>query len=727
MNYFFSICFVLVVSSTFSQVDYFYEVGPYLANGEKYYTGKVQTLEVSPNNDSVLYAGSPSGGLWKSTNAGDNWILLNDNLPLAGVSSIQISEVDTDLLYISCGDKFHKDQLSQGVFKSTDGGLSWQNTTWTNTTETTDIALSKLNANLLFIASVNGLEKSTDGGGSASNVISNDTIYSVQIHPINENLVFACSKSTFYRSSDGGNTFQANTALNVDYDLQKIEFDVSKINPNEVALVGVSTNNHLDFVLKSTDFGSTFQEISNTFGGQAYTEKPSGLAVKFDNFDSTAIYLGKIDCWKAEEIVSDVYSFDQKSQWFVNPTDSTFLPPYIHDFVITNQFIYTATDGGVYRYDKTNQIWENRNNELHVYQSLNFDLNPQAIVSSAATVPSFIQFLSSKYSFYSAVDAILKEINGFPHAVFISEEGKLRSLDLTSLAPAISEDMATTNKKGCLLNRDIEPDAFYVGLNQIYKYDVTINSQTPLTNLVNQNIKKIQSNFTNADFFYFSTDSLLFYTDNNFNSIQTVPLPYSGIVKSFDVFNTPNHTIVLAIENGASDEVLISSNFGVNWTNVSNGILEDKITTVFADTDNDRIFVGTTKSLYAKALDFTTSFSTFNQNLPKTAITEINVINDQVWVSTFGRGVWTSDYNFSTINEEQTPDITLYPNPSLGFLYITQANSVHKISIYNAVGKLVLTDNNPSEKLDIRCLEKGTYFLKCTTDFGEVRKKIVKY
>lgn len=719
---------LLFAFSAYAQPDFFYEVGPYLGTGEKYYTGKVQTLAVSPTNESILYAGSPSGGLWKSTNAGDSWTLLNDDLPLVGVSSIQISETDEDILYISSGDKFHQDQLSEGVFKSTNGGLSWQNTVWSNTTETTDIALSKVNQNLLFVSSVNGLEKSLDGGITASTVIANDTIYNVKIHPTNENLVFASSATTLYRSTDGGNTFQANVNFNANYNLKKITFDVSQVNPNEVAIAGASTNNHLDYVFKSNDFGVTFQEIANTFGGQGYTEKIDGLAIQFDNVDSSAIYIGKLNCWKAEEVIADMYSFDQKSQWFVDRTDSSFLPHYINDLLVTNQYVYAASHGGVYRFDKVKQFWENRNNQLHVYQSLNFDIGPQTIVSSSATVPAFVDFGLAQYAFYQGVDGVLKEVNGFPHVISVSENGKLRAVNLGLQAPIISIEIPTTNAQGCLLNRIIEPDAFYIGLNQIYKFDIISNSYNALTNLSNKNVRQVKSNFSNTDLFYFSTDSLLYFTDNNFNSIQTIALPYATKIKSFDVFNLNNNTIILALENGANDEVFISDDLGITWNNISNGILENRITTVFADDFNSRIFVGTSKSLYEKPLDNSTSFSSFNQNLPKTAITEINITdNNQVWVSTFGRGIWTTDYNYSNINEQQTMDLRLYPNPSEGFLYLDNFSSVEKLVVYNSLGELVLEENNPTQTIDIRKLKNGIYFVKCISVLGVMQKKVIKF
>ena len=79
----------------------------------------------SPN---IVFAGAPSGGIWKSEDAGISYVPLSDNLPQIGVSSIAIDYVNPNTIYIATGDDDAGDSYSVGVWKSIDGGINWNPT-----------------------------------------------------------------------------------------------------------------------------------------------------------------------------------------------------------------------------------------------------------------------------------------------------------------------------------------------------------------------------------------------------------------------------------------------------------------------------------------------------------------------------------------------------------------------------------------------------------------------
>jgi hypothetical protein len=89
--------------------------------------GMILSIWVSGGDHSLIYAGSHHGGLWKTTNGGNSWLPLNDNDPrIHGVNSIAVNPSNPEILYISCGSKIgNLLGYEEGLFKSTDGGLSW--------------------------------------------------------------------------------------------------------------------------------------------------------------------------------------------------------------------------------------------------------------------------------------------------------------------------------------------------------------------------------------------------------------------------------------------------------------------------------------------------------------------------------------------------------------------------------------------------------------------------
>ncbi|NNC60908.1 MAG: hypothetical protein HKO11_01120, partial [Eudoraea sp.] len=132
-------------------------------------TGRTNAIEVDPNNPNIWYVGAPSGGIWKSTDAGATWTNLFDDFPQIGVSSIAIDPNNSNIIYIATGDDDAADSYSVGVFKSIDGGATWQETGLNPSnsnfnTLMTVLLIDPTDSNTLWVATNNGLYKSIDAG-----------------------------------------------------------------------------------------------------------------------------------------------------------------------------------------------------------------------------------------------------------------------------------------------------------------------------------------------------------------------------------------------------------------------------------------------------------------------------------------------------------------------------------------------------------------------------------
>ena len=73
-------------------------------------------------------AGTPQGGIWKTTDNGTNWLAKTDGIALLGISDIRVNPNDPMKMYAVTGDREKHTALSIGVIKSLDGGETWDTT-----------------------------------------------------------------------------------------------------------------------------------------------------------------------------------------------------------------------------------------------------------------------------------------------------------------------------------------------------------------------------------------------------------------------------------------------------------------------------------------------------------------------------------------------------------------------------------------------------------------------
>src|SRR3954468_9555398 len=90
--------------------------------------GRITDVEGDPRNPKTFYVSGATGGVWKTINAGTTFIPLWDHGPVASVGDIAIAPSDPKTLYLGTGEDNARNSVSPGwgVYKSIDGGVSWQ-------------------------------------------------------------------------------------------------------------------------------------------------------------------------------------------------------------------------------------------------------------------------------------------------------------------------------------------------------------------------------------------------------------------------------------------------------------------------------------------------------------------------------------------------------------------------------------------------------------------------
>lgn len=161
---------------------HFRSVGP-AASG-----GRVVDIEVHPSRPYTIYLASASGGLWKSENNGTTWTPIFDNQGTISIGDVAIAPTNPDIVWVGTGE--HNNQRSvlwgDGVYKSEDGGKTWQNMGFRDSLHIGRIVVDFKNPNVVYVAvsgwlfragGERGVYKTTDGGKTWNLVLKpeNDT------------------------------------------------------------------------------------------------------------------------------------------------------------------------------------------------------------------------------------------------------------------------------------------------------------------------------------------------------------------------------------------------------------------------------------------------------------------------------------------------------------------------------------------------------------------------
>ena len=242
----------------------------------------VTILEVDPNNTSTVYAAVVGGdsALYKSTNAGQSWQVIED-IP---VSILTIDPQNSSILYQAIGSRF-----SQSLSQSTNGGLTWTAlSTMTGTSQILSIVVDPNNHQIVYVLVFNeGIYKSTDGGSTWQLYASNPvpSFLNIAIDPNNTLVLYGDTGSSISKSTDSGVTW-ANTSLPAGL------LYVNPVDSNIIYLVGILG------VVMSLDGGNTMTTIGpyNLPQYVLVSQYPWGFAIDTSNYN--VLYLSADGVYK---------------------------------------------------------------------------------------------------------------------------------------------------------------------------------------------------------------------------------------------------------------------------------------------------------------------------------------------------------------------------------------------------------------------------------------------
>lgn len=280
----------------------------YKERGPANVPGRTRGLIVDPDDltHRTWYAGSVSGGIWKTTNGGTTWEWLTPDFPNLATTVLAMAESNHNIIYAGTGEGFgsFEQVRGHGIFKSINRGASWEFlSSTTEMQEINRIVINPTNANLVVTASNSGIYRSQDGGTSWTKVF-NGLVQDLRTTPGNFNVQYATRNSVgVIKSSDGGVTWAAsNTGINTN---GRIEIDISPVKTDRIfaSSQGTLSGTQSDLYV-SDDGGATWVLINLSLANKSldYLSEQGWYdnTIACDPFDKDVVYVGGIGLYKVK-------------------------------------------------------------------------------------------------------------------------------------------------------------------------------------------------------------------------------------------------------------------------------------------------------------------------------------------------------------------------------------------------------------------------------------------
>lgn len=253
--------------------------------------GRVTAIDVVDDQPDVIYVGTASGGLWKSTSGGIKWNPIFDTIKTLSIGAVAVQQDNPDVVWVGTGEGNPRNSLNggYGIYKSYDGGKTWKLMGLEKTRHIHRIVIDKHNPNTVYAGAIGspwgehperGVFKTTDGGKTWKKILYVDEktgCADLVADPTNPNKLFAAMwehrrkpwtfnsggpGSGLYVTVDGGESWKELTADDglPKGDLGRIGIAVAASQPSRVYALVESKDNAL---YRSDDGGFSWEMINN--------------------------------------------------------------------------------------------------------------------------------------------------------------------------------------------------------------------------------------------------------------------------------------------------------------------------------------------------------------------------------------------------------------------------------------------------------------------------------
>lgn len=747
--------------------------------GPSNFAGRIRALVFDPSDSKTLYAGSASGGVFKSTDEGKSWKAVMDSGPSLPIGALAIHPQYPQTIFAGTGESTVPLPKAAGapvftgvgILKSTNGGATWEKLPWPfEASAISRIQLHPESSDTMLVSTRQNLWKTTDGGATWTNVLSG-VISDVVYHQGDASTVFAAigddygsSKNGVYRSDAGGDRYswiavsenfpQADStgriilaATLADSDLL-LAFIARKIQEDDFLAL-----------MKSIDGGKTWERQI----GSLPSDFP--LQQAFYNFcaaisptDPNDVYAGGLDVWRSTN--------GGRQFWRLTfGNGEVHVDQHVIAFQPGTGDVFVGNDGGVYRYQPNERPipkWTALGATLETVQfySLAIDNKRPGRVFGGTQDNGILRLESESERKWLSIrgdsdgGALVLDSNWL-YSMVTTLRYPFRSSNGGQAWMAMNNGLGPENRSNWLQPLALHPtdrtrlytatqfvhlarDANNPSINPawiVISPDLTTRSRPYESIITTMAIPK-----TNGDWMYVGTgDGKIHRTENlNDSSPQWTDIS-SGIPSRWIsrlTVSPRDHRIAYAVVSGyGAGHIFQTTNGGMKWNDITGNLPDIPVNAIIiSPLDGKTLFIATDAGVWFSR-DDGVLWERYGMKLPLVVVYDLVLDSANEFIAaTHGRGAWVADAVLGLRSPPVEPSfkVEVFPHPvqdeSLTFK-ISTASDV-SVELYSLVGDRIVYSPMQGQTKDqvivsISNLNPGVYYYRVSDGRQSRTGKIV--
>ena len=743
--------------------------GPNSSVGGYYGVGRINCIAFHPSDPNTFWIGTPSGGVWKTTNGGSSWSTTSDDLPVLGVAAIVVNPLNPNILFLATGDGEFWNTNSAGILKSTNGGDTWAPTglSWDlgEGREIRELIMNPDNPDVMIAASTSGIFKTVDGGNTWTNPETNGHFFDVKFKPGDPGIVYASTwdywggNTEIYTSTDGGDTWSVVKSFSGT--VCRISLSVSPASPNEVvalcARFDLGGNRGLNSMWRSTNSGGSYAQILSGACSQNYLSREYplnsstcdgqgeyDLVIASNPQNANELWMGGVNSWKS---VNGGVNWSIKNYWdnYQNPVQVVHADKHAIEYNPVNNKIYECNDGGLFVSNDGGSNWTNLTNGLGITQIYR--------IGTAATLADKVlcgtqdnglrQVSSGNWSSLNGGDVgecIVDFTNaGTEYICRYDGEVQKSTNGGSSWYQVLGNQGSGANEAGewmpPMVMNPSNSSELIIGKSQVYKTSNGGSNWSQLGNITGITYGKLMTLAyapSNTQVIYVASRKEMYRTSDGGQTWNQLNVSFNTDISEIAVSDYDQQKLWVVLKGYYNPSGVLESDDGGNtWTDYSGTLPEVPVNCiVYQNGSIDGLYIGTDYGVFYRDASMN-DWAPFDNGLPNVVINDLKIsyINSKIWAGTYGRGLWQADLIIGINETDLSRSVSVYPNPTQGIFTISSSlpSQNFSVRIKNILGEEVFQTLFDSGSLDIDLSKEknGVYFVEIGSGKGVAIKKLV--